>query len=172
MATTYELIASQTLGSSAASVTFSAIPGTYTDLLAVLSVRMDTNIGPSNQFDTDLYLRPNGSTTNLSSRVLYGNGSFVGSGSPSTIRGSITLPRATSNTFASNEFYIPNYAGSTNKSVSVTAVNESNNANDVYAQLTAGLWSSTAAITSLEFVPYTGSFVSGSSFYLYGITKA
>jgi hypothetical protein len=33
MANTYTLIASNTLGASAASVTFSAIPSTYTDLV-------------------------------------------------------------------------------------------------------------------------------------------
>jgi hypothetical protein len=36
---TYVAIAEQTLGTAAASVTFSSIPGTYTDLVLVLSVQ-------------------------------------------------------------------------------------------------------------------------------------
>lgn len=172
MATTYELIAKNVLGSDAASVTLGSIPGTYTDLLLIVSCRGDTNTGPANQYGTDFYLRLNGATTNHSSRVLASNGSAVNSSSPSSIRAVLTLPRATSSTFGSTEFYIPNYAGSTNKSVSVTSVQESNHSNDVYMEVSAGLWSSTAAVTSLELVPYTGDFVTGSSFYLYGITKA
>ena len=41
MATTYTLITSQTLASSAASVTFSSIPSTYTDLVLRVSARTD-----------------------------------------------------------------------------------------------------------------------------------
>jgi hypothetical protein len=49
--------------------------------------------------------------------------------------------------------YIPNYAGSSNKSVSIDAVTE-NNATAAEANLVAGLWSSTAAITSITLYNY------------------
>ena len=44
---TYTPIATQTLGSAAASVTFSSIPGTYTDLVLRISARMSVS-GPDN----------------------------------------------------------------------------------------------------------------------------
>jgi hypothetical protein len=40
---TYVAIAEQTLGTAAASVTFSSIPGTYTDLVLVISAQDTTN---------------------------------------------------------------------------------------------------------------------------------
>ena len=69
-------------------------------------------------------------------------------------------------------FYIHNYAGSTNKSVSVDAVGE---ANATYAEmdLLAGLWSNTDAITSVSIKPNIGSnFVIYSTAYLYGVKNA
>jgi hypothetical protein len=68
--------------------------------------------------------------------------------------------------------YVPNYAGSTNKSMSSTGVQETN-ASGADMGAAASLWSSTDAITQIQILPLTGpNFVSGSSFYLYGITKA
>ena len=46
MATTYEPIATTTLGSAAASITFSSIAGTYTDLRLVLSLIPATGTRP------------------------------------------------------------------------------------------------------------------------------
>jgi hypothetical protein len=72
MANTYELIEAQTLGTTATSVTFSSIPGTYTDLKLVASVRTawasDTN-------DQLLEFRFNGDTgSNYTYRQLTGTG--------------------------------------------------------------------------------------------------
>ena len=77
---------------------------------------------------------------------------------------------ATSNTFGNSELYIPNYAGSTNKSSSADAVAESNTTT-VFAYLNAALWSSTAAITSITLTPDAGgaNFVQYSTATLYGI---
>jgi hypothetical protein len=66
--------------------------------------------------------------------------------------------------------YIPNYAGSSNKSVSIDSVTE-NNATGAYSGLTAALFASTAAITS--FGISTGSnFVQYSTATLYGIKNS
>jgi hypothetical protein len=42
MATTYEKIATTTLGTAAATFTFSSIPATYTDLRLVVVMQVDT----------------------------------------------------------------------------------------------------------------------------------
>jgi hypothetical protein len=75
---------------------------------------------------------------------------------------------ATASTFGSGLIYIPNYAGSTNKSYLTDWVTE-NNATAAYAGFTAGLLSNTAAITD---VTLTGSFVQYSTATLYGISKS
>lgn len=164
MATTMKLIAKNVLGTAASSVSFTSIPGTYTDLLLLSSARCSTT--------TDYFwIRFNGVSTNLSGRSLYGqNGSTVAS---------ITLaPYArmvqsdhTANTFSANSIYIPNYAGSTNKSLSVDA-GYSTATTSSLIDVVAGLWSSTAAITQVDLVPNSGNFAASSSFFLYGISRA
>lgn len=78
----------------------------------------------------------------------------------------------TSNTFGNCEIYIPNYAGSVNKSYSVSDVHETNGT-QAYASAIAGLWSSTAAITQVTFSLHFGSvFTANSSAFLYGITRS
>ena len=173
MANTFELIASSTVGSGgASSIDFSSIPGTYTDLCLKVSARNDasTTVG-------GLWIQFNGFSTNLSSRVLYGTGSATGSFSDTTIFAYSDAASATSSTFSNVEYYIPNYAGSNNKSVSVDAVME-NNATAASSSLTAGLWSSSSAITSIKIQTFNNSnsalanFVQYSTAYLYGVKNA
>lgn len=169
MATTCELIAKTTLGSAASFIEFTSIPGTHDDLLVLASLRSSRNSGGDN-----VKLEFNGSTSNLSNRYLYGSGSSAASASSATAINGIICPDNfdTANTFGSARIYIPNYAGSTNKSVSAESVQETN-ATLSYIHIAAGLWANTAAITSLKLLPNTGpNFVTGSSVFLYGITKA
>jgi len=86
--------------------------------------------------------------------------------------GDATGASATASTFGNQEVYFPNYAGATNKSYSADSAGE-NNATTAYLTLSAGLWSQTSAITSLEFYDRgVGNFVQYSSAYLYGIIKS
>lgn len=174
MATTMKLIGSQTLGSSTSSVSFSSIPATFTDLLLIGSARSDR---ASNVVD-DVYFQFNSDAgSNMTSRTLTGNGATASSSSTSAAQklaasSLATAATATASTFASWEMYVPNYAGSTNKSFSITNGHETN-ATTAYITAIAGLWSQTAAITTIAISPVNGTnFVSGSSFFLYGITKA
>ena len=170
MATTYELIAQNVLGSDTSSVTFSSIPGTYTDLYVVISARS----ARSGAFADGLQLSFNGSTSNYSKRSLYVDSTVVGSASASNrIFSDIAAATVTASTFASVELYIPNYAGGTNKSYSATGVVE-NNSSTVYGiSCQAGLWSDTSAITSVAFTTSNSQdFKADSSFFLFGITKA
>jgi len=169
MATTYELIAKQVLGSTTATVTFSAIPQTFDDLLLLASVRGNRTTATVTQTTlVDVY--PNGSTSNLSARWIYGDGSSAASTSNAShvyVFGASNSANWTANTFASIEVYIPNYAGATNKSISATSAVENNNAGAFMAAI-AGLWADTSAITSIELDP-AYDFLSGCTFYLFGI---
>lgn len=171
MATTYELIASQTLGSDASSITLSSIPATFDDLVCVAHLR-GTEAGVATR---SLRMRLNGDTgSNYSYRWLRGSGSAATSGSNTNVysyMGIIPAATATANTFASVEIVIPNYAGSANKSVSSTSASE-NNATAADIVVAANLWSSASAITSIQLYPESDNLISGSSVYLYGITKS
>ena len=171
MPTAIKFIEKVVLGSDAATVTIGSggtIPQTYDDLLVLISSRSTPT--PS-ELATEMYISINGSTSNFSGRVLYGNGSSAGSFTTTRWVGSISSANTTANTFGPNEIYIPNYRGSTNKSLSVTNSTE-NNGTTAYPAAAAVLWANTAAITSLSFSSNVGNIASGSSFYLYGITKA
>jgi hypothetical protein len=171
MSTNMELITSVTVGSGgAASVTLPAtgtIPQTYTDLYVLMSVRTAGG-GPADTVTVQF----NGSASNFTSRILYGDGASAASaGRSDGYIGFMNAGGSTANTFSSASLYIPNYTSSNNKSYSADKVSEQNGTT-AYAELTAGLRSNTAAITSLTFVS-AGSFniVEGSTFYLYGISN-
>jgi hypothetical protein len=168
MANTYEAIATVEVGSGgAANIEFTSIPGTYTDLVVYFSVRNSAGV-----IDTNIQF--NGSTANLSDRYLYGTGSAVGWGSSASSIEMIGMTKSTwtANTFGNVFIYIPNYTSSNNKSISVDSVNE-NNDTEAYAMLTAGLWSNSAAITSIKLLPASASnFVEHSTATLYGIKNS
>ena len=168
MANTYVAIATVTVGSGgASSISFSSIPATYTDLLLKISAR---NTATANGLEISVAF--NGVTTNRSARVLYGTGGAAGSATMTDIPTLGNGANDTANTFANSEVYIPNYAGSNNKSVSADGVNE-NNGTTAYQYLTAGLWSNTSAITSIQLTPnLAGNFVQYSTATLYGIKNS
>jgi hypothetical protein len=172
MANTYTLIQSVTVGSGgAASIEFGSIPQTYTDLKIVHSLRTTR---ASSAGTLRLYL--NGLSTNGSARVLYGETTGTGSLTSTFVHaGYMNDANLTASAFSSGEIYIPNYAGSTNKSFSSDSVTESNAStyqSGVQA-LVAGLWSSTAAITAITLILQDGgSLVQYSSASLYGIKNS
>jgi hypothetical protein len=175
MPNTYTLIASSTVGSGGASyVEFTSIPATYTDLLVKCSLR--SNRADGTVIDA-VALRFNGnSSASYNFTRLTGTGaaasSASGSGDTSLFLDNPSSNSATASTFGNSEYYIPNYAGSTNKSVSADAVSE-NNGTTAYARLTAGLWSNTSAITSIRLTPDTGTLWNQySTATLYGIKNS
>jgi hypothetical protein len=160
-----KLIETKTLGTAAASIEFTSIPQTYTDLMLLLSTRSDgTNM--------TLYVQFNAVTTGYTVRRLEGNG--IGANSNAFSDSFFAYSGGsgqTANTFANVSLYVPNYTSSVAKSVSSEAVTE-NNATTADQYLTAGLWNNTAAITSIKIDPVVDSnLVSGSTISLYGITK-
>jgi hypothetical protein len=161
---TYTPIATQTLGSAAATVTFSSISGIYTDLVLIMNVKGSAANYPS--------LRFNGDTgSNYSRTILSGNGSAA-----STARGtSETAANINYNSQTStSEFnynsitYIQNYSNSTTYKTQLTRANQAAIGTDVIVTL----WRNTAAITEITAIMNTGNYAVGSTLTLYGIAAA
>lgn len=162
------LISTVTVGSGgAASIDFTSIAATYTDLYLLVS-------GRTTAASIEMRIQFNGDTaSNYSVRRLYGDGSSAASNSTSTTYlapYAINPSDSSSNVFGNASVYIPNYAGSTAKSVSIDGVAE-NNATAGYQAINAGLWTGTAAITSIKLIGQTGNWVEYSTASLYGILK-
>lgn len=171
MATTFTLIASSTVGAGgAASIDFTSIPSTYTDLCVKLSTRT-TNAADWVEY-TIAY---NGTSAAGSWRAVYGTGSTASSTSngSTAYAGESAGTNFTANTFANSEIYIPNYTStSSSKSFSTDSVTE-NNATTSIAILVAGLMTgASAAINRLYIATTAGNFVQYSTAYLYGIKSS
>jgi hypothetical protein len=170
MANTYVLLASSTVGSGgAADITFSSIPATYTDLILLLSIRTDR----AGTIGDNLSLSYNGSTSSQSDTRLYADGSGAYSYTDTALYAGIaTAASATASTFGNTMVYIPNYAGSNNKSSSSDGVAE-NNGSSTAMNLGAELWSNSAAITSVKISSrYSATLQQYSTAYLYGVKSS
>jgi len=166
MAFTYSKLAEVTVGATAvASIDFNNIPQNYNDLMLKISVRSNR----ASNWDNS-QLKINGSTSNITNRYISGNGASAASGTLTVLYiGDVPAATATSSTFGNQEIYIPNYAGSTNKSLTIDSVAE-NNATTAYVYLSANLWSSVTTISSLSIFSGNGdSFVQYSPATLYGV---
>ncbi len=171
---TYQLIASNVLVADTASVTFTAIPATYTDLVLQISARSSRNDGAQGQ---NMFMSFNGNTSGVYSvTVLRGQGTTASSArsTDSTLLLQTYIPMAgvDANIFNSNEYYLPNYASSANKVSSAFAAVENNAANIEYMSVTANLARITDPISSIALTLPSGNYVTGSSFYLYGIKNS
>ena len=170
MPNTYTLIASSTVGvTSVASIDFTSIPSTYTDLVLKLSLRTNR----AGAVDDDIYVKLNGATTNFTYKYLKGSGSTVNSSAGSVgYAAGINAAGATANTFANTEIYIPSYRSADYKSISVDSVTE-NNTTESYCFFQSVLWANTAAITSIGIVSGTSNnFVQYSTAHLYGFINS
>ena len=163
--------ATVTVSTAVATIEFTSIPATYTDLVLKLSAKTSR----SGDSSDDGYVTFNSATTNFSYKMLIGTGTGTGSGSGSSASSIYDFTPNGNGTNAtgiwgSADIYIPNYASANHKSVSMDAVME-NNAAASYQYLTAGLWANTAAITSIKLQADLGNFVQYSTASLYGILK-
>lgn len=172
MPNTYTLIASNTVGSGgSASVTFSSIPSTYTDLVLAMSAR------GNGAFNVDNVKLTANSITSYGNMMLYISGtspaSFSAAAQTTDNLSYTSSGNNTANTFGSMSFYFPNYTSSNNKSVSKDFVAENNSSTIFNLGLSATTINSTAAITSLTLAPQSSSaWAQYSTFYLYGILNS
>ena len=169
MANTMTLIQSVTVPSGgAASIDFTSIPSTYTDLCVKYSLRSDNDTGYG-------YVQFNGDTaSNYSYKRLVGDTAASSYGATTTyvqLAGSVNNSTYTNNTFSNGELYIPNYAGSTQKSISDDAVNETN-ATGALRGLIAGIWTGTSAINRVTIGAISYNLVQYSTAYLFGIKSS
>jgi len=165
MTTSWTAIASVTVGTATANIDFTSIPATYTDLLVKACVRGDRGAGNEDYVS----VRFNSATTNQQVRRLEGSGATAYSSVESNNWSFITEgAHNTANSFTSADIYIPNYASSNYKSFSVDSVEETNGT-AAYMTMTAGLWSSSAAITAVKLSCGNANFVQYSTATLFGI---
>jgi hypothetical protein len=171
MANTFTLIESVTVGSGgAASIDFTSIPATYTDLCLKVSLKTNPNAGVES-----VTIEFNGSPT-YTLRRLYADGATIASDSATNKYFLIANADAATVTsvFGNGEVYIPNYTGTTNKSFSADSVAEINATSGNFMEMVAGMATLTSAITTITLKPFTisNSFVQYSTAYLYGVSNA
>lgn len=165
MATTYEPIATTTLGSDTNTVTFSSIPSTYTDIVLVSNEKGSSAQYPFLRFNND-------ATSTYSSTILTGSGSAAASArNSSTTSGFITYNAtlSTSNFTFNCIVSIQNYSNTSTYKTYLSRANEAATGVDAVV----GLWRSTAAINRIDVICASSAlFSTGSTFTLYGIKAA
>jgi hypothetical protein len=162
MPSTYEPIATQTLGSTTASITFSSITGTYTDLVIICgSLKYVTG-------DDDAFVRFNSDTgSNYSWTQLNGNGSVASSNRGSSTTGIRSINGMSTSDVGTTIINVQNYSNTTTYKTTISRHSTT------FAGAFVGLWRNTAAITSVTIINLgAGGFASGSTFTLYGIKAA
>ena len=162
---TYTPIATTTLGSAAASYTFTSIPSTYTDLVLIVA-------GTTGAVNNVLMQVGNGSIdtgSNYCTTFMYGDGSSATSSRQSNI--STMLVGRISTAQSINIFQIMNYANTTTYKTFLCRGNNAAASGQVTANV--NLWRSTSAINQIKVLEQVGSdFQAGTTFTLYGIAAA
>jgi hypothetical protein len=161
MSSTYEPIATTTLGSTQSTVTFSSIPSTYTDLRLIISAKTATSAAQiSGTINGD-------SGSNYSRTILWGTGSSSGSNrDTSSTSWNLDYYGIVSSTFYNTN--ITDFMNYANTNTFKTMLTRTGNASGgLEAQV--ALFRSTSAITEFTLTIGGGGFASGSTFTLYGI---
>jgi hypothetical protein len=170
MATTYEAIATVTVGvGGAASIDFTSIPQTYNDLCLLLSARDNRSL-----VSNAALISFNSSTSNYSGKTLYTDGytNYNTFTSIPRYAGAYSATNSTANVFGNDYIYIPNYSGSNYKCMTIDGVGE-NNGVENYLTFTSNLWSDNSAITSITLTPSIATLFSQyTTAYLYGIKNS
>lgn len=164
MPSTYEPIATQTLGSAVNQVTFSSIPSTYTDLIVVQSGSFASAGG-------DVFIRFNSdSGSNYSNTWLTGTGSAASSSREANVSRIIVDANAYPTTGISTRILqFMNYANTTTNKTMLSRANNAATGVDAIV----GLWRSTSAINTIDLYAWTtNSFNAGTTITLYGIKAA
>jgi hypothetical protein len=174
-----QVIQHQELASAQASIEFTSIPATFTDLVLKLSLR---SAGGTTL--NGLRVEFNSNTSSIYSvrnlQAIYNTGPNSNT-NPYGVTNAMVLsfvasPSQTASTFTNTELYIPNYTVSQSKSVSVDGTSENNSdfsgSEIVAINIAAGLFASNTAISSIKLTMQEGNNIAQySSATLYGILK-
>ncbi len=166
MPSTYTPIATTTLGSASATVSFTGISGTYTDLVLVATAASASG-------EPTISFQLNSDTgSNYSRTLLIGNGTTATSERASnSTQGRISNSTGLTTTLGANAT-IAQFMNYSNATTYKTVIARSNTS--LYAtEAIVNLWRSTSAITSIALFTNSGvNFAAGSTFTLYGVKSA
>jgi len=174
----FTVIDHEELTGAAATWTSATIPASYDHLYLVISAR--GALAGSN-YTEYVDVQFNGDTgTNYSSTALYTDDTTPGSLRTSGVDGMdrliwINADGSLADTFGNATIWVPNYANTANFKQALgqsVAPNNSTANYEWWVSAGAGLWSSTAAITSITIDPQNGDLMQYSTFTLYGVTGA
>ncbi len=170
MANTYKALSTVTVGSGGvATVSFTNIPQTYTDLVIKVCARSSV----SGQ-RADLIIKANGSSSNYTWRWLIGLDTAGGNSNTGTgaFQGWVTGNTATASVFSNTESTIFNYASNTtNKTFSTDSAAENNSSTSWLVGTMGSMWADTSPITSLA-ITTNNDFMEHSTLTLYGVFNA
>jgi hypothetical protein len=166
MASTYEPIATQTLTSTQASVTFNSFSG-YTDLRLVMTGKTSDSSGYFQIF-------PNNDTsgTPYSRTLMYGNGTSALSNRAQDQSYGFQMNCATSAQDVNSYPMTVDFMNYANTTTNKTALVRSGSTSVGLVEAWVWLYRSTSAITSLVIKANTTTWAVGSTFTLYGIKAA
>ena len=168
MSSTYEPIATTTLGSTASSITFSSISSAYTDIIAVATIAATTT-------PDDIRFRVNGDTgSNYSFTTMFGTGSSAGSARATSVSSGSGSYYGTPGTTVNGSVQIIQFMNYSNATTYKTVIARGNRS-DSGVDTTVSLWRNTAAINSITFGiggSLSNTIAIGSSITLYGIKAA
>lgn len=169
--TAFESIASTTLGSDTATVSFSSIPSTYQHLqirYIARGTRVDTDVRVEMEVNAD-------SSSVYTSHYLWGDGASAAAAGYTAQTyvdcRSMTGASQTADRFGVSIIDLHDYASTSKfKTFRGTSAWDANGSGQIF--LWSALWRSTSAVSNLLIRPQTDSFKAGSTFALYGIKGA
>jgi len=167
MPATYEPIATQTISSNTATITFNSIPATYTDLVLITVAKATGTAGMKLQFNSD-------TANNYSNTFFVGSVGTIGSVSNSGTNGINFYYSAVLDT-ANFAMTISNIADYTNTTTEKSVISKDGSGTLAGTDMVISTWRKTpiAAINRIDIITTNANtFTSGSNFTLYGIKAA
>lgn len=168
----YELIETQVLGSSVASITFSGL-ATYASIYEHLQIRAVVRTTRATFQNGYYQFTFNGdSTASYATHFIYQSGTtplaFASTGNTSITAGWVSTQNAAANIFGATVIDITD-AYSTTKNKTIRSLSGVSGGTDPRINILSGVYLKTDALTSLTFAGTDGNLITGSRFSLYGI---